>query len=106
MHPFARQLLGWQATNPERRAAALVLEVKCRKVRDSLDWQPREPAVSKGEEEPAVKASLPNVSTLGSGEGGAAPLEPPAAGADRYLPLERSVRTLVVVAVRDIAVNR
>ena len=28
MHPFARQLLGWQATNPERRAAALVLEVK------------------------------------------------------------------------------
>ena len=28
MHPFARQLLGWQAGNPERRAAALVLEVK------------------------------------------------------------------------------
>ena len=28
MHPFARQLFGWQATNPERRAAALVLEVK------------------------------------------------------------------------------
>ena len=28
MHPFARQLLSWQATNPERRAAALVLEVK------------------------------------------------------------------------------
>ena len=25
MHPFARQLLGWQADNPERRAAALVL---------------------------------------------------------------------------------
>ena len=28
MHPFARQLLGWQATKPELRAAALVLEVK------------------------------------------------------------------------------
>ena len=28
MHPFARQLLSWQADNPERRAAALVLEVK------------------------------------------------------------------------------
>ena len=28
MHPFARQFLSWQATNPERRAAALVLEVK------------------------------------------------------------------------------
>ena len=28
MHPFARQLLGWQAKNPERRPAALVLEVK------------------------------------------------------------------------------
>ena len=28
MHPFARQLLGWQAADPERRAAALVLEVK------------------------------------------------------------------------------
>ena len=27
MHPFARQLLSWQADNPERRAAALVLEV-------------------------------------------------------------------------------
>ena len=27
MHPFARQLLSWHATNPERRAAALVLEV-------------------------------------------------------------------------------
>ncbi len=27
MHPFARQLFGWQADNPERRAAALVLEV-------------------------------------------------------------------------------
>ena len=28
MHPFARQLLSWHATNPERRAAALVLKVK------------------------------------------------------------------------------
>ena len=28
MHPFARQFLSWQAMNPERRAAALVLEVK------------------------------------------------------------------------------
>ena len=28
LHPFARQLLGWQAPDPERRAAALVLEVK------------------------------------------------------------------------------
>ena len=28
MHPFARQLLSWHADNPERRAAALVLEVK------------------------------------------------------------------------------
>ena len=28
MHPFARQLLGWQAENPQKRAAALVLEVK------------------------------------------------------------------------------
>ena len=28
MHPFVRQLFGWQADNPERRAAALVLEVK------------------------------------------------------------------------------
>ena len=28
MHPFARQLLGWRASDPERRAAALVLEVK------------------------------------------------------------------------------
>ena len=28
MHPFARQLLSWHATNPERRVAALVLEVK------------------------------------------------------------------------------
>ena len=28
MHPFARQLLGWQAENPQMRAAALMLEVK------------------------------------------------------------------------------
>ena len=28
MNPFARQLLGWQAANPQIRAAALVLEVK------------------------------------------------------------------------------
>ena len=28
MNPFARQLLGWQAANPQMRAAALVLEVK------------------------------------------------------------------------------
>ncbi len=28
MHPFARQLLSWQAQNPQMRAAALVLEVK------------------------------------------------------------------------------
>ena len=28
MHPFAKQLLGWQAGNPRLRAAALVLEVK------------------------------------------------------------------------------
>ena len=28
MHPFARQLLSWHANNPERRLAALVLEVK------------------------------------------------------------------------------
>ena len=28
MHPFARQLLSWQAHNPERRPAALILEVK------------------------------------------------------------------------------
>ena len=28
MNPFARQLLGWQAGNPQMRAAALVLEVK------------------------------------------------------------------------------
>ena len=28
MNPFARQLLGWQAANPQKRAAALVLEVR------------------------------------------------------------------------------
>ena len=39
MHPVARQLLSWQATNPERRAAALVLEVKgdfCHDIRRML----------------------------------------------------------------------
>ena len=39
MHPFARQLFGWHATNPERRAAALVLEVKgdfCHDIRQML----------------------------------------------------------------------
>ena len=39
MHPFARQLLSWQATNPERRPAALVLEVKgdfCHDIRRML----------------------------------------------------------------------
>ena len=30
MGPFARQLLSWQAKNPEKRAAALVLEVEGR----------------------------------------------------------------------------
>ena len=28
MHPFAQQILSWQAGNPQRRAAGLVLEVK------------------------------------------------------------------------------
>ena len=45
MHPFARQLLGWQATNPERRAAALVLEVKgdfCYDIREILEKAGRE----------------------------------------------------------------
>ena len=39
MNPFARQLLGWQATNPQLRAAALVLEVKgdfCHDIRQIL----------------------------------------------------------------------
>ena len=41
MHPFARQFLSWQATNPERRAAALVLEVKgdsCYDIRRIAGW--------------------------------------------------------------------
>ena len=45
MHPFARQLLGWQATNPERRAAALILEVKgdfCYDIREILKEAGRE----------------------------------------------------------------
>ena len=40
MGPFARQLLSWQAKNPEKRAAALVLEVKgdfCNEVASILD---------------------------------------------------------------------
>ena len=40
MYPFARQLLSWQADDPRRRAAALVLEVKgdfCHQVRGILD---------------------------------------------------------------------
>ena len=39
MHPFARQLLSWHATNPERRVAAFVLEVKgdfCHDIRRML----------------------------------------------------------------------
>ena len=39
MHPFARQLLSWQVDNPERRPAALVLEVKgdfCHDIRRML----------------------------------------------------------------------
>ena len=39
MHPFARQLLSWQAKSPERRPAALVLEVKgdfCHDIRRML----------------------------------------------------------------------
>ena len=39
LHPFARQLLSWQADNPERRVAALVLEVKgdfCHDIRRML----------------------------------------------------------------------
>ena len=45
MHPFAEQLLGWQAGEPERRAAALVLEVKgdfCFAVRGMLEAAARE----------------------------------------------------------------
>ena len=40
MHPFAKQLLGWQADDPEKRAAALMLEVKgdfCHDIRSILD---------------------------------------------------------------------
>ena len=45
MHPFGQQLLGWQAKDPERRAAALVLEVKgdfCFAVRGILEAAGRE----------------------------------------------------------------
>ena len=45
MNPFARQLLGWQAANPQMRAAALVLEVKgdfCHDIRQILDEDGRE----------------------------------------------------------------
>ena len=45
MNPFARQLLGWQAANPQKRAAALVLEVKgdfCHDIRQILDEAGRE----------------------------------------------------------------
>ena len=40
MHPFATQLFGWQATDPQKRPAGLVLEVKgdfCYDVRAILD---------------------------------------------------------------------
>ena len=45
MHPFARQLLGWQATNPKKRAAALILEVKgdfCYDIREIMKKAGRE----------------------------------------------------------------
>ena len=45
MNPFARQLLGWQATDPKRRAAGLVLEVKgdfCYDIREILKAAKRE----------------------------------------------------------------
>ena len=45
MHPFARQLLGWQATNQKKRAAALILEVKgdfCYDIREILKKAGRE----------------------------------------------------------------
>ena len=45
MNPFARQLLGWQAANPQKRAAALVIEVKgdfCHDIRQILDEAGRE----------------------------------------------------------------
>ena len=40
MHPFAKQLLSWQADDPDKRAAALMLEVKgdfCHDIRSILD---------------------------------------------------------------------
>ena len=45
MHPFAEQILSWQAKNPQRRAAALVLEVKgdfCHDIRRILAKAKRE----------------------------------------------------------------
>ena len=45
MHPFAQQILSWQAEHPGRRAAALVLEVKgdsCHAVRRILQQAGRE----------------------------------------------------------------
>ena len=39
MHPFAQQILSWRANDPQRRAAALVLEVKgdfCHDIRQIL----------------------------------------------------------------------
>ena len=45
MHPFARQLLRWQANNPARRPAALILEVKgdfCHDIRAILKDAGRE----------------------------------------------------------------
>ena len=45
MHPFARQILSWQAKDPHRRAAALVLEVKgdfCHDIRRILAEAGRE----------------------------------------------------------------
>ena len=45
MHPFAQQILSWQADHPGRRAAALVLEVKgdfCHAVRRILQEAKRE----------------------------------------------------------------
>ena len=45
MHPFARQLLSWQAHDPERRPAALILEVKgdfCHDIRAILKDAGRE----------------------------------------------------------------
>ena len=45
MHPFAQQILSWQAKNPQRRAAGLVLEVKgdfCHDIRKILAAAGRE----------------------------------------------------------------